>query len=299
MINKLIKKINSYIPFLYIFNKEKKLKASLSIEASIAMSIFVISVCILFGPFIIIKSNIQILRDMNFLSKTISYAKALEQTISKNPSVKERIGIINNDTLDNIINFTNFDIALSESLKDTIIVALPYNTKVYDDETNIIKYDMGILYKLPFSSFLNVNQSQELISERRAFVGADGARWKSKDKISTSSEIVFISNYASKYHTSKECYYLTKELKSTNSNEIKDIRNETGSTYSECTLCKQKMGIEEKEDISNYVLYYTKYGIRYHFLNNCSRVLAYIKEVYKAEVEDLGLCSACEKREGK
>lgn len=265
----------------------KKFNASLSIEAAIAMSIFIIAVSSLLGPFIILKNNSLTLNQINnSISKNISYTKALETVLEKRSDKDDVISNLNKQ-YDIILLSSNTIYSIYKSVNDSIELCIPLNNDIYNEKTNIIEYDVDLIHKVPFSNILGVHVGQELVSSRRAFVGAHPARWNNSNDNINNDDVVFISKNASNsgvYHLSEFCTYLRHKL-----NEVteKDAKKE----HTVCSYCKLKFS-----DVKNKnKVYITQYGDSYHYSNNCPIIYAYIKKVLKSSVPDMHCCSKCDK----
>lgn len=266
---------------------KKYLKASLSIEAALSMSIFIIAISSLLGPFIILKNNANILNQLNnTVSKNISYTKAIENAIS-NRNDKESVLTDLSKLYDVTILSSNTIFSIYTSANDSIECCIPLNNNVFDDESKLIEYNIEVIHKVPFSNILGVHVGQELVSSKRAFVGASPARWNNSNDYIDNSDIVYISNNASVsgvYHLDEYCTYLRHKLNIVSEKEAK-------KQCTICSYCKLKYKHLKNKD----AVYVTTYGDNYHYTDTCPMIYAYIKKVLKSSVPQMHSCSKCNK----
>lgn len=105
------------------------------------------------------------------------------------------------------------------------------------------------------------------------------------------AEYVYITENGSVYHLTKSCTHLKLSIKSVDVKELSDKRNNSGERYTECSKC-----CEEEEEVSIY--YITATGERYHTELSCSGLKRTIYMVTPEEVADWPLCSRCGQEEG-
>lgn len=152
-----------------------------------------------------------------------------------------------------------------------------------DDMVRIVmKYRM----RLPFS-VLGVNSIPvEQVCCRRMWTGADGGRYgnNSENNINKEEETVFIGKNSTRYHRLRTCHYLYNDLKAVSTEEVGNLRNQSGGRYAPCKNCGGGSG---------GVVYIMSYGKSYHRSRTCSSIIAYVQEVPLSQAEYLGECSYC------
>lgn len=99
---------------------------------------------------------------------------------------------------------------------------------------------------------------------------------------------VYITETGTVYHLNKSCSHIKLSIETIN--EKPDWqRNKSGGKYYPCESCC-------KNDISNEGPYYiTSYGDRYHRRRDCSRIKRTVKEVHLSEVGSRTRCKRCGK----
>lgn len=106
-------------------------------------------------------------------------------------------------------------------------------------------------------------------------------------EIPVGSRIVYVAQNGVVYHLSEECTYLKLTVRKIGREELQMERNQSGARYVPCEKCA-------KEDIPEEV-YITKEGDCYHYIQECSGLKRTVLQMWLEEVEDLRLCSRCGK----
>lgn len=107
-------------------------------------------------------------------------------------------------------------------------------------------------------------------------------------------EMVFMTKNGTVYHLYENCSYLTTSVASTQLQKMGDIRSADGSKYYPCSNCCQKL-LEETQ-----LVYYAKYGTRYHSLITCSQLNSNVYLVDRqAVIGKYPMCSKCMERSSK
>lgn len=112
-----------------------------------------------------------------------------------------------------------------------------------------------------------------------------------EDESSDSDQYVYITQKGTVYHTSQNCTYLTRCIKSVLYSKVEEIRNISGGKYKCCERCIGEQALE-----SNHV-YITDYGDRYHRTKECSTLKRYIIKVKLSQVSGKKQCIKCLQKE--
>lgn len=96
---------------------------------------------------------------------------------------------------------------------------------------------------------------------------------------------VYITETGTVYHKNRGCSYLNPSIHSVSADALESLRNQSGAIYYTCPLCAY-MGAR-----GNY--YITDYGTNYHASVNCSGLKRTIYAVKLSEVGNKGACSKC------
>lgn len=97
--------------------------------------------------------------------------------------------------------------------------------------------------------------------------------------------IVFITDYGSVYHRSRECTYLKPSVHRVPSSSLHSLRNSSGAIYYACPFCGAAAGGS---------VYVTGYGNRYHSSASCGAIERNVQEVRLSAVKGrMPPCSKC------
>lgn len=106
----------------------------------------------------------------------------------------------------------------------------------------------------------------------------------------TGAEYVYITDNASVYHTTRDCTHLRLSIKTVTAEELTEERNDSGGRYTRCPWC-----LSQTQMAGSY--YITKSGDRYHGKLSCSGLKRTTYKVTKEEVSYLPMCKRCEQKE--
>ena len=116
-----------------------------------------------------------------------------------------------------------------------------------------------------------------------AFTGYD-VRRGSDDITEDSEELVYITEQGSVYHRSLSCSHLKIKITAVKKNKVQDLRNSDRAKYYPCELCGSGRGT---------TVYITNYGNRYHTNQGCSGLKRSIRTVPISEAAGRRPCSEC------
>ena len=103
-------------------------------------------------------------------------------------------------------------------------------------------------------------------------------------------DYVYITENGSVYHLTELCTYLKLSVSSVTKSELSEKRNNSGAKYKECNLCYDDKRVRE-------IYYITKSGEKYHTDMNCSGLKRTIYRVERSEVDSWPLCNRCGQKE--
>ena len=118
-----------------------------------------------------------------------------------------------------------------------------------------------------------------------------GRLWTGYDleESKTTEDYVYIAENGSVYHLTEMCTYLKISVSNVTKSELSKKRNNSGSKYKACDLCCDDKRVRE-------IYYITNSGDKYHTEMNCSGLKRTVYRIEKSEVENWALCSRCEKK---
>lgn len=261
--------------FLY-GRKRVSFSASVTVEAALAVPLFLFAGVILMMPFQILNVERQVQAHVEMVGEKMSQMSYVDAGT-----------IAESDFLTTAAAIGYADMAVRTKLKDLPIdrISLMSSRFLQDGETVdlVVDYEM----KLPFSVFGLESVARRARCYRRAWVGRDGSSGLNEDG-SLREEIVYVGRDSTRYHTSKQCHYLSNELQTIRFEQIDDSRNILGKRYRPCSRCGDK-----KPAYSGMIVYIMNAGESYHTTRTCSSIRSYATAVLKSQVVHLGECSYC------
>ncbi len=105
-------------------------------------------------------------------------------------------------------------------------------------------------------------------------------------------EFVYITKTGEVYHTFRDCTHLTLSIRSISKENVTVLRNEYGERYTNCPMCMECS--EKEERAENY--YITLNGNKYHGTLSCSALKRTVYCVTMEEVGNRELCGRCGER---
>ena len=298
---KAFKKNSRYRPFCFSAGR-LHWNASLTIEASIVLPIFLSVIMALMSFFEILQVQTCIQQGMKAaVTKTSGYYYLLE-----NPEKADDIGGEEADDLAALLlqggitsvylKQTLFYSVGRELLDHSWIVGgsdgLTVLGSQFPDEQGNLDFMVTYRMKIPF---LPGNVGTILFTQRecqRVWCGnkaPSGGDTGDKEEETKADRLVYITETGSVYHTSLDCSYLKLSVQQIRHNEVVNYRSEDGSKYYACDRC-EKGG-------SGFWVYITSSGNRFHTDPNCSALRRSVQSIWLSEIPDRHCCSRCAKGE--
>lgn len=156
-------------------------------------------------------------------------------------------------------------------------------------ENGVVDLVARIEYRLPLA--LLPLPPIRLTNESRvnAWVGGErnsgvsgGGQWE---------ELVYVSENESVYHTSPSCTHMELAVHQGKLERVEELRNTYGQKYHCCEKCGSPSG--------NGMVYYTEKGNRYHSSETCSGLKRTVRLVKKSDVPAICQCERCRAKEQK
>ncbi len=98
-------------------------------------------------------------------------------------------------------------------------------------------------------------------------------------------ELVYVTEYGEVYHRSIDCRYLNLKVRSVDMGELRNERNSSGGKYYPCEYCGGKAGAGN--------VFITEHGDKYHSSVNCAGLKRKIYTIRLSEVGGRRPCSHC------
>lgn len=264
-----------------------KKEGSLTIEAAMALPLFVFFMILMMMPMEIMNIDRQVQTALEGVGEDLSqYAYLLQKGKEDNPESTSKMTGIQKEILkslagEGVLFYTRKRVEDKVDMRRIEGISFSRSSILRDDKT--IDLIMNYKVKLPFSVFGLKSVPMTARSTRRAWIGKEGGKG---EQAMESEEIVYVGKNSTRYHMSRTCHYLFNDLKSVTQDEVKNMRNLSGSTYKPCSRCKPK------EEGGGRV-YIMPSGEKYHSDQSCSSIISYASAVSIETVRHLGACSYC------
>lgn len=244
--------------------------ASLTLEAALILPLFLFVGVILMMPLRVMDVHRQVQAVGEHVSEEIGQAAYLSRYTEEESFWNTAAA------------WAYAEAAVRNRLKDLPVsqVSLLRSSFLEDGETVdlVVDYEMD----MPFSVLGIESVGLTNRSFRRAWVGEDGKT--GADQEDEKDVVVYVGKKSTRYHVSRTCHYLHNDLTAVAAGEVQYRRNDSGSCYSPCARCGRD---------GTATVYIMPSGRHYHSSPSCSAIVAYVKAVWKSEVEYLGPCSYC------
>lgn len=283
------------LPFTSGCGKKQKIRASLTIEASFSLSLFVFASVCLMLPMKMMDTQRQIqtvlettCEDISRLAyiKEITQEEGEKQLNGKEEWGKEYLDYFMGQAAEGYLSFR-----ILKQVGGNKIDKISFSgTEVLADGEHI---DLVVKYRMrfPFPVFRLDGISMTSRSYKRAWIGKPGTEAEGNGNQEENDVTVYVGKSMGRFHWFRDCHYLFNHISQVAYSEIGQLRNQQGGKYYPCSVCGK--GADKGGSV-----YIMPNGTSYHSSEFCSSIVSYVKAVPLSSVEYLGACSYCEKRKG-
>ncbi len=260
----------------------KGFSAGLTLEASLALSLFIITV-------ILIAIPIDMLDTQRRIQMTVE--SAAREAACAAPLLREKGGGEAGEAAEesrgaNLLSSAAAQAYLYEKVraaggpKTENITVIRSAVRENGDEVDF-RADYRI--RLPFKVFVLSSVPFSARSRKHGWTGRDG-KAGSGTSGGREEKMVYVGRDSTRYHVSPACHYISNEIHRIPKGSIAGLRNDAGRSYRPCRICGSAAASEY------YVL---PAGETYHTRADCSSLSYYVRQVPLSEAEHLGPCSYC------
>lgn len=275
----------------------RRLKASLSVEAALVLSLYLFAAAILMAPMKMMNESRKIQTALEGVCEEVCQYAGLaavpdrEQEAFDNDEVQtDSVGNVVPEKL--VRNLTEAGIKVYAERKIRQLVGPEKAGNFSFSETEFLNdgetVDLILHYQmyLPFPVFRIKGIPMTARSCRRAWIGKRGGTESSNSGGDPVEETVYVGKSSTKYHRNRECHYLFNDISVYPFEAIDTLRNSDGKRYRPCARCGSMASAGGK-------IYVMPSGETYHSDRSCSSIVAYVRAVPLSEVAYLGPCSYC------
>ena len=266
--------------------REKKIKASMAVEAAIAIPFFLFFLMNILFAFDMLRLHGNIMGAMHQAgNKMAFYGYAYRSGFGEE-------GLFSGEA-DSLILSEGYarrkviNILGEDYLNHTCLAS--GTSGLHFIKSSVMKEDdrIELVASYKVKPFINIIGFPDMPMENRYY----GRAWTGYDVAGRAGggegedPVVYIAETGTVYHIARNCAYLNPSVEAVSKAMASELRNEEGGKYYSCGSCKGK----------NFqpVVYITSYGNRIHSSLSCSGLKRTVYTVHLSEVKGKGKCSKC------
>ncbi len=266
--------------------REKKIKASMAVEAAIAIPFFLFFLMNILFAFDMLRLHGNIMGAMHQAgNKMAFYGYAYRSGFGEE-------GLFSGEA-DSLILSEGYarrkviNILGEDYLNHTCLAS--GTSGLHFIKSSVMKEDdrIELVASYKVKPFINIIGFPDMPMENRYY----GRAWTGYDVAGRAGggegedPVVYIAETGTVYHIARNCAYLNPSVEAVSKAMASELRNEEGGKYYSCGSCKG----------NNFqpVVYITSYGNRIHSSLSCSGLKRTVYTVHLSEVKGKGKCSKC------
>lgn len=260
----------------------QKIKASMTLEASLVLPFFLFAVLNLISIIEIYRVQSNMSAALHYTAKQMAvYGYEYKEIAKGAADIADDLGLTYLYAANNVKKLLGNDYLEKSPIKNGFSGISWTESKIMQSEECI---DLVAKYKVEAPALIIGFNDFDMYNRirTRAWTGYDNSE-AIKDK-EGKEELVYITDDGVVYHKSRGCTYLKLTIAAVDIELLKKKRNADGSIYYSCESCGDKSGA---------TVFVTNYGNRYHSTLSCSKLKRTIRAVPISEVDGRGPCSKC------
>ncbi len=291
---------------LHFFGKEKTLVSekerawnipsleligSMTIEASLCLTVFLIFMISLGQLFLVMQLQIRMQKVLEQVGNEVAQYSYLNSQIklweSDSQLIEELEEYLLAEFSEEAIRMRFVDVMGQEALEHSVLTegaaGISFEESSLLREHHRLRLVVSYQIRLPITLFGWGDITLRQQCYRYALMGD-----KEPDRqVEHTEELVYVTKNRQVYHRTLSCSYLNLSIRSVSMSQVADLRNASGGKYDPCERC-EPTGWED-------VVYLTEDGDRFHDEWDCAGLRRHITSLPIHEVEDLRPCSRCGK----
>lgn len=272
------------------FLRVRMLKASMTLEAALVLSLFIFASVSLILPMKIMNTERQIQAALEAVGEELSQYAYLQDALEQgkedsvpgaDPGSRSFCGNLGGIAA---AGYTRLQVMKHVDTKQVKDVSLLRSSIREEEEMFHLVLDYEI--QMPFPVLGLGSLKRTAICSRRAWVGLPGkSGGGDRGDEGADGEIVYVGRDSTRYHRNPSCHYLVNNLTGIPFESVENKRNESGGKYYACSVCGPG-----KPGSTVFIM---SEGSSYHTDAGCRAIVAYAQAVKLETVEHLGACSYC------
>ena len=262
---------------------------SLTLEASLALTLFLLFVISLCQLFLVMQLQLRIQKDLEQVSGEAAQYSYISSQVTLWDSKSRLVGKIEDYLLTELseeaLRLRFISVSAEEYLDQSLVEGgaggVSFHESSILDDGHRIRLVVSYRVSLPFSvlGFGSIEFRQQ--SYRYAWLGDTDPQ----EKTEQDEQMVYVTKDSQVYHLTLSCTYLKLSVRSVTLPSVDGLRNENGAKYYPCELCRPA-GTEN-------IVYITGDGIRYHSHRDCGGISRNVTSIPISQVGDRRPCSRC------
>ncbi len=259
--------------------KNNENQASITVEAAIAMILFIAAVVFMANYIVITHAE----------SSSRGSMDSVVRQVAKNMFYVEMADEVYEDNVVLTGDGKNEDSVLSEIMGETLITTLDDAVSAAFSAYKL--EDLNISKSTFSDGMVDIVATRTMNAPLLNTTFTLGIRSKAKDwtgrDLTETGTIVYITKTGSVYHTSRQCSHLILSTKKATAGELETLRNNSGAKYKPCSHCVDgTLG-------DDTVIFVTDNGTKYHTDIQCKGITRSVIAIDMKEVGDRRPCSTC------
>lgn len=268
VLTSLIKKqIRMQRGFRRISLRSPERKASVTIEAALAVPLFFFAVLALFYMLEVLTIRTSIRSGMQYAAKRAAEEAYLKPQVTPGGLERDIVKAVGSERLERSIVVGGSGGIHCEGSRMSAL-------------TGILELKAAYQVRLPRPVFRPVPVNMEESCRMKSWTGYDRTAFGGGEE-----ETVYVTETGIVYHRDYHCNYLELSIRTVTVGELENLRNESQGRYHACEACVHGT-------VSGRV-YITDYGDRYHSSLGCSGLKRTIYAIPLSEAVGKGACSKC------
>lgn len=264
--------------------------AAVSVEAALALSIFIFAIVSMMIPFRMMDRQRQVQAALESVNEKLCQYAYLEYRLTQGEELPKEEGDWKEDLLLGLVNGAagiGGQALAKRMFPQEGMENLSFLSSSFLGDGEMVDFHLDYKMQMPFSVLGIKSLPFSSGSIRRAWIGRDGQEREGEESgAEKEDQVVYIGKNSTRYHMSRDCHYLANRLKTVDFRALSSLRNKNGGKYYPCAVCAGSA----KEGDSVYIM---SSGSCYHLDASCTAITAYVQAVKLSEVEHLGACSYC------
>ena len=247
-----------------------KAAASLTVEAALAMTLFLFTVLILLGIFYVIRTEIQVQTALEQTGNQLAGLPEEASQVSASLLFREKLSVNGTDT--SWISGAGGGISLARS---TVMGNQPV-------------IDLVAVYRIKVPFFPD-NLAEMTVVQRCRKTAFGETEFPSEDE----EDDVYITLKGEVYHESMYCTYIRPVTRSVSFAEVGEMRNQDGGRFRPCSFCCT--------GTPSAIAWITEWGDCYHQSEQCRGLWHDVRQISRSEAVEQGrrACSKCGKSDAE